>query len=163
MTLGRYNLAGRNLSSSWSMITQKPNSKGPTRTFGRPESAAGTSPLVQKLLPDGPGEKADQRVLLQRVVQKLLEVVHLRGDFQAQLTLKDRVNGKNCEKNTPTFQAVVSQNLAIHSTGREPPLACHSKPPTFLSPDAPPLQPICHTAGYSKQVASFTAGGHAKY
>ena len=73
---------------------------------------AGTSPLVQKLLPDGPGEKADQRVLLQGVIQKLLEVVHLRGVFRAQLTLEARASSKSHEKTlSTTFWAEVSLSL----------------------------------------------------
>ena len=68
---------------------------------------AGTSPLVQKLLPDGPGEKADQRVLLQGVIQKLLEVVHLRGVIRAQLILEARASSKSHEKTlSTTFWAV---------------------------------------------------------
>lgn len=79
---------------------------------------AGTSPLVQKLLPDGPGEKADQRVLLQGVVQKLLEVVHLRGIFSAQLTLEARASSKSREKTLSiTFWAEVSLSWVICPMG----------------------------------------------
>lgn len=46
-------------------------------TLSRSVPVSGTSPLVQKLLPDGPGKKADQCVLLQGVIQKLVKVVHL--------------------------------------------------------------------------------------
>lgn len=64
----------------------EPSLQAGCRTLGQSASIPRASPLVQELLPDGPGQKADQRVLLQRVVQKLLKVVYLRGHIQDQLT-----------------------------------------------------------------------------
>lgn len=80
-TLGPYNQQNRrNLSSPWLMSIQTLTSRGvqgPSATL----LSSRDSPLVQELLPDRPGEKADQRVLLQRVIQKFIQVVHLQGDL----------------------------------------------------------------------------------
>ena len=107
---------------------------------------AGTSPLVQKLLPDGPGEKADQRVLLQGVIQKLLEVVHLRGVIRAQLILEARASSKSHEKTlSTTFWAEVSLSRVICPVGtRALLLTPRHLPHRSLSPDSPPLPPFCH-------------------
>lgn len=125
-------------------------------------SVSGTIPLVQKLLPDGPRQKADQRVLLQRVIQKLLEVVYLRGDVQVQVTLKARVNSKNYEKTLTTYFLGYSLSELAHQ-------ASGDSAPSFLPPTSLPhlcfhlviipFQPVCHTAGCNKQVP-FAAGGH---
>lgn len=84
----------------------------PSGTLGRSMSVRGTSPLVQQLLPDGSGQKADQCVFLQRVVQKLLKVVYLRGHFQDQLPLRARVNCKNHETHAPLLSG--QQSLRTH-------------------------------------------------
>lgn len=89
---------------------QNPNLKGPAGTLSHCTSVSENLPLVQKLLPNRPGEKADQRVLLQRVVQEVLKVVHLGGDFQVQLTLKVRANSKNHEKQSPLLSVLQSEH-----------------------------------------------------
>lgn len=121
---------------------------------------AGTSPLVQKLLPDGPGEKADQRVLLQGVVQKLLEVVHLRGIFSAQLTLEARASSKSREKTlSTTFWAEVSLSWVICPMGTWI-LLLPTTSHIALSALTPlPSHPSATVLG-TEHVASLTAGGH---
>lgn len=79
----------------------EPSLQAGCRTLGQSASIPRASPLVQELLSDGPGQKADQCVLFQRVVQKLLKVVYLRGHIQDQLTLKARVNDENHSIHAP--------------------------------------------------------------